>query len=247
MTLHRRRLRILGIAVIAIALAVTTRWIANARGTAPRIAWELDGHRAEPFAKVDALTPLACRLELDREAWVYAISFDMTRGSIALLPSTQLHSDAPTNPASVGSHRLPGRHLERNLSWHTGDAQGLVTFVVLVSDRQLSDLEVAMARMQQMGNGAFPQRPLLGTYAPKGGMTVVPDRHAPPTELLRDVCALQRFEHDGEMHEVRDGVHASVLRLEVGGRPDSAPLETRVRAELERDLGPVLGSPTPPK
>lgn len=238
--------RTLAITVASFGLATTLHFAVGSPRVAPQIRWTHDERPIEPFTDVEPLTTLRCELELDRESFVYAVSSDLTRGTIALFPSEQLRSDLPPNPWPAGRYALPGRHLDRDLHWHAGDAAGAIAFVVLVSDAPLTELESVLPRMQQMGNGAFPQRPVLGTYAPKIGIEHAPTRSAAPAAILRDALAIQRFDHDGALHELAEGVYASSLRLTVRSGADEAPLADRVRDQLHRDLGPLI-TPAAPK
>ena len=241
-----RSIRIVALAGTAACLgALTAQLLKHEPPPVPTALWTVSGNEVDALAEVGIETPLNCSVTIPRPSWVYAMQFDPTHGPLALFPSQQLRSDLQTNPQRNGSIELPGKHVDQTLSWHSGDAHGPVSYILVVSDSPLKELEAAMPNWRQVGNGAFPSRALLGTYAPRAGMEAVPPRSELPTEILREAHALQRLEHDGPMTELRPGIHVSVLRLQV--RAELPATEDAVRTQVEKKFGDLMQGNTPPK
>ncbi len=182
---------VLGISIIAIdrvlypAPPVASWTVGEMRGT-------------EPYRAVAPETPITLDLSLPRESWVYAVTYDLDRGTTALFPSGSLLADQRKNPVPAGNHILPGSHQGNDLSWHSGDMPGVIEFLVVVSDHPLPELEQTMKRFRQMGNAAFPLRTKLGIYAPKDGMKVVPSRRELHTEAFKAAHAIDDPQNDGQ-------------------------------------------------
>lgn len=249
MTLHPG-LRTALVPIAAIALALGYHFVVSgptADPNAPRTTWRIGNDAAiEPFDEIPAETRIGCTLTTIRSAYVYLASYDLTRGCLAMLPSSQLRTDLPDNPLPAGRHELPGRHLGNELSWSSGDATGPVSFLLVVSDHALPDLENELGTLQQVGNAAFPNRPVLGNYAPPGGMDSVPPRSELPTPVLRAAFELQNHHHDGPLAEWRDGIWLGVLRVRVAhGAANLGNVEDMARDKLRRQLGPLIAPSTP--
>ncbi len=229
------------ITLCAVGLAFGVQWLVGPVTAAPRIEWSVAESAVQPFSEVKPYTPVRCTLELDEPAFVYAVSFDLMSGALALFPSETLRSDVVANPLPAGTHAFPGRHLERTLSWETSDANGAMTYMLITSPEPLDELQTVMKRMRQVGNAAFPQKPLLGNYAPAVGMDEVWPRSDIPSAPLRAAFGLEEYDHDGPMVPLPDGVHASALRLLIAGATaQQGGLAERVQGELQRELGSVL-------
>jgi len=232
----------------AAALCVLLVWLATGLGTdaVPRVHWRIDERDdpVEAFAEVEMETPLTLEVDLPFDAYLYVASFEPVRGSIAMFPSNFLRSDVPANPLAEGVHRLPGKHGDVDLLWHSGDVPSPISFMVVVSRDRLPELEAAMKTFRQFGNAAFPQRRKLGSYAPDGGMASVPALTEVHTDVLRAAYSLPDPEHDGEMTRwpKRDGVWLKVLRLQVKGGPEPGQEPEDPRALLKRRLGEEFGS-----
>ncbi len=232
----------------SVALAALLLWTWTGSSAAPKLNWRIEAELAdgEVFAEVPVETPIRLELELPWEAHVYVASFDLLRGSIAMFPSTYLRTEHSENPLPAGHHELPGRLKETQLEWHSGDAPGPISIMVVVSETALPDLEATMLDFRQMGNAAFPTRAKLGTYAPKGGMSETPARTKVHSTYLRAACDLLDPERDGAMWPMsnREGVYLKVLRLQT---PSNMSPES-IREQALRKLGnPLQGLPQPPK
>jgi hypothetical protein len=159
---------------------------------APIASWQVAGKAAfEPFEAVPPHTGIGLELDLPETSFVYAVRHDRVGGWVALMPSTSLNSELPDSQPQfpAGSLTLPGRQSDRELRWSTGESVGRIAFLVIVSARRLTDVETALARCEQMGNAAFPQRTLLDPYAPRTGMDRVPARNATLHPLFDEAAA----------------------------------------------------------
>jgi hypothetical protein len=235
-----RWLRLEALALVAIA-ATATFW---PRPDLPDVRWTggTAGTDLEPMSTLPAEFPLRVELDLPRPMHLYLASHDMVRGTIALFPSTMLRSTVPANPLPGGPVRLPGDHDGADLSWHAGDGVGPTSFILIASERPLPDLLAVLRRCRQMGNAAFPKRPLLGTYAPEGGMAATPPTLEVPHPLLREALDLLDPLHDGPMLPLpdRDGVFAKVLRVQTEPRTPAADEDAR-RSRVQERLAPLDG------
>jgi hypothetical protein len=210
-------------------------WLRPSNTPTPTARWQVGAQAAElePYASVDPETPISLELELPRQSHVYVVSYDSVRGSIALFPSDSLLNDLAANPLPAGSHAIPGEHHGVALRWHSANASGPVSLIALVSEAPIPELERTIGSFRQMGNAAFPTRPLLGTYAPKGGMDRVPSRGRIPTDVLRVAFDLEDPSCEGAMRRLpgHAGVFAKVLRVTAGAGPAG-----EVRGQIERAL-----------
>jgi hypothetical protein len=241
---RRKKTRLL---VVGAELAITAAllgvwWLGPA--APPSLSWRVgDGGAPEAlFAEVPHETPLELEIELPEPMHVYVCSHDTQRGGIAMFPSGALRSDVPSNPLPAGRHRLPGQARDLRLLWHAGDGVGPTSFLVVASVEPLPDLVRVLGTMRQMGNAAFPGRPVLGTYAPEGGMEVVPPFGRVPTDVLRACAGLLDPEPDGPMRPWtgHDGVFLKALRLSTRS---AAPLtDEEIRADLARRFGELEGA-----
>lgn len=205
--------------------------------------------RIEPAAQLPTEFPLRLELTLEEPMHVYVASHDLVRGTIAMFPSTALRTDLGINPLPAGVHGLPGRHLGKELLWHAGDGVGGAVFLVIASREPLADLAGVLRSCRQMGNAAFPHLPVLGTYAPLGGMGTTPPRTSLPHPLLAAAERAALVDHDGPMTRVpgHDGVFAAVLRVvtENPVPPDDADAAAdRIRAKLGSAV-PFEAAPAP--
>ncbi len=212
----------------------------------PRATWrDGAGDPMSAYSHVDPSAAFTLQLELPRPMHVYVASHDLVRGTLAMRPSATLRGDAAPNPLPAGRHDLPGVHLDRALQWPVGDGVGMNTVVLIASEEPLPELVAALARCRQLGNAAFPDRPLLGTYAPATGMESTPPRSRPAHPLLEACSALIAERADSDLLPVPDapGVYASVLRLHTdlarGGDVEAA------RRELAEQIGPMLEGALP--
>ena len=229
--------------------ALLVFWFAGGSSTAaPNLNWKFGdtGGAKEPFASLPADFPVRLEVELPGPMHVYVASHDTLRGNVALWPSTQLKSDLLTNPLAKGRHVLPGRYDRKDVEWHVGDGVGVTTFMVIASVEPIADLASAMKRFRQMGNAAFPDRRQCATYAPDGGMSLVPPRSEIAHELLKR-CAEEAPEaHDGPMIALDDrpGVFMMAMRV-VTPVPEEAMTAEQVKQKLAERLGPLQSTPPP--
>ena len=245
---------LIGEAVIVVGLLAY--WLTSRQGAElTEVRWLAghDGAAVEAFATLEKESPLVLELSLPSAAHVYVASFEPVRGTIAMFPSTWLRSDLPANPMPAGVHRFPGTHDGVDLLWHAGDVPGPISFMVVVSERPLPELEATMKTLRQFGNAAFPKRQLTGCYAPEGGMAVVPELTIVHGEELRSAFDLIDTEGSGPMrpHPARTGVWFKVLRLQVEAdeTPDGDILQQfnqRLGEEFET-LDPDKSPPFTPK
>jgi hypothetical protein len=251
---ERRRktspVRLLFTAIAAASLATLTVLVFRAPSHAPRATWVVDGRsETEQFARVQADTPVSLQLELQHPAFVYAVRHDTIGGWIALHPSSTLRSDtARTDAFPRGRHALPGaavgdRTEPLALAWPTGQTVGAVSFFVVVSDRRLEDLEQALARCEQMGNAAFPNRSLLAPYAPETGLENTPDPATPPHRLFAEAMRFGTWAstHRLEPSASTPGVFVGAFRLQHAIDPEALSmepneLEARIRERIEELL-----------
>lgn len=239
-----RLARLTGITACSITLAFAFHSLSSGAGAPATAQWSVGRVNTDPLAKVQPDTTIECRLELKEPAFVYAVSFDSTRGCHALVPSGQLLSDLEDGRWSVREHALPGSHMSKSLTWSSGDAEGPISFVLLVCASRQPELEAAMNKMEQVGNAAFPTRSMLAPYAPEGGMDVTPPRHALPPGAFGRAFSQIGDHHDGELKKVGDGIWASVLRLDVAtAAPPRGDANDRAKRMLEDRLGDLVVKP----
>ena len=112
-----------------------------------------------------------------------------------------------------------------------------MSFIALVSEAPIPEMERAIGSFQQTGNAAFPMRPLLAAYAPNGGMDRVPTRGRVPTDVLKVSFDLEDPSSEGAMRRVpgHDGVFAKVLRVTT-----PAVAAEKVRDQVQRILAPQV-------
>ncbi|MHC4078667.1 MAG: hypothetical protein ACYST0_09550, partial [Planctomycetota bacterium] len=140
-------------------------------------------------------------------------------GCRALFPSDYLATDVQ-NPLPVGSHRLPGRLDSKDLEWHVPNNKNeAVSYILVVSRKPLPDLHQRMQTLFQIGNTAFPDRS-FGSYLPKGGKAVLPERHMIPHPLLKQAAYDHDAALDGPMVEMKHqrGVFIKVMHVVAKGQ-----------------------------
>ncbi|MGE0143907.1 MAG: hypothetical protein AB7I19_09070 [Planctomycetota bacterium] len=246
--------------VLGILLVVL---LAGRAGNTPELRWQFGevGETRDVFAELPPGFPLRLEIDLPEPMHVYVASHDAMRGNIAMWPSAQLQTEAPSNPVPAGRQRLPGSFKGQEVQWHVGDGVGVTTFFVIASRQPIADLNRAMASFRQLGNAAFPDRRMCSTYAPKGGMDSVPPPGKPGHDLLA-WCADQAADlHDGAMKPIagRPGAFFKTMRV-ITPLPDApldldsaqkaladrfGPLQDMVRMKPEA-LGPSAPA-TPPR
>ena len=240
--------RIGAIAAIAVAAAASVHWLRDAKpGTPPSVALEPRGVGPEdarfgPMSEVDALSLRSHATLRTARRRRGCTRFRTTRRAARSRSgrANKLHGrtcrGTRYRPART---RCPGRHLDNDLHWHSGDVIGPITFCVLVSDRAAA--RTRQCTMQSHAAGRERRVPAARRCSaptrPTGGMDVR-SRHqstVPRRTVPRRRSALQRFQHDGVMHELRPGLFASTLAA-AGPRVQrltDGPLLDRVREELE--------------
>lgn len=108
-------LRYTVLAAVAVGAAAAFHFLSAP--SVPSTEWTVRGAGVEPYETVETDAPVHCQLELPAPAYVYAAIHDLTRGTLAALPSEFLRSNLPTGRWPAGSYALPGRHLDKPLSW----------------------------------------------------------------------------------------------------------------------------------
>ncbi len=241
-------LGLLWFAVFGFVAALPVVWWMDRADTSPIVTWTVEGHATPPtmFSVVPAETPLHMQLQLRRPAHVYVASFDPLRGTIAMFPNSYLRSELPANPLPAGDYTPPGNQGALGLRWHSGDAPGPMSILVVASEQALPKLEAIWSDFRQMGNAAFPGRVKLGTYAPEGGMEQVPSRSEVHTAVLQAALALDDPEANGPMRPWNDheGVWLKVLRLSGKVPTEIAPVKQQVSDKM-RAAEPEPGTRPP--
>lgn len=229
--------------VALLSLLTLLVWPSPPRAT---IHWVVKGEASKQIARVPAHTPVHFHLALEAESYVYAVQHDLVTGYSALFPSAFLKSDIPDNPLPPGHHAFPGTWTEVAMSWSAGASTTPVTFAVLVSEQPLENLTAALSSCRQMGNAAFPKRPLLGGYAPDEGLDSAPAPGDVIDDTLNQAMRLGMSSPTGELQPLEGfpGVWVSVLRLQVEG--GGAQSEAEIREELQQLLGEVQSTPPTP-
>lgn len=236
-----------------LALATLIWWLVDGRASSPVVKWEIgDGAtNVEPYAAVDAETPIRLDLELPSPAHVYLVSHDLIHGCSALFPSEYLHSDVPANPLPAGRHLLPGQGADLELSWQSGDATSPYSCMLIVSSEEIPGMPEALARFRQIGNAAFPKKKLLGGYAPKAGMDQVPPANELLHAAIKAAYRLVDAHNDGPMilWTGHPGVFLKVLRLQNHGHnlKPATDLREQLNTELAKKLQGLVKPSKPGK
>ena len=182
----------------------------------PEATWRFGPERqaVAPFDEVPMLDPVILEVRVPFTAWVYAVSFSHAGGCRAQFPSDYLATDLE-NPLPAGTHRLPGRLEGKDLEWFVHGVKGeAVSYILVVSKRPLPDLHERMKTLFQIGNTAFPDGS-FGSYIPKGGKAVLPEKHRIPHPLLKQAAYDRDAAVDGPMLEVKHqhGVFIRVMHV----------------------------------
>ena len=239
---------------------------AQTLSAAPTLHWTVDGTDDLPqFGEVAPHAKVSLELDLPRKSFVYAVSFDIERGTLALFPSSRLRTEEKlANPLPSGRHNLPGTQEDVELFWSAGDSPSSTCFAVVVSDRSLADVEAVLAKCRHVGNAAFPKRAVLDPYAPETGMADCPPRTRHAHRLFDVAAKTIHPQLSGPMKPIRVDetevwVGAAMMRPRAPQQEvteDKEELERRVRGRIEELLRdtparvmtpPGPGQPTPGK
>lgn len=185
--------------------AVTAGTIAFRHDNTPRATWRFgtDQDTVGPFDSVTVSAPVTLEVSLPFKAWIYLVCFNLAQGCRALFPSDYLATDLG-NPLPPGTHRLPGQLDGRELQWPVPDRKGeAVSYILVASRKPLPDLHRRMRTFFQIGNTAFSDRS-FGSYLPKGGRTVLPERHGILHPILKQAAYDPDAADDGPMLELKD-------------------------------------------
>lgn len=213
----------------------------------PKAQWLFgpDQTASEAFAQVPSFDPVTLTLDLPAPAHVYVVSFDLTQGALSFFPSDYLSTNLK-NPLAAGRHVLPGQWKGKQMEWYVPEVTGAVSFLVVVSQNPIADLQKAMASLRQMGNTAFPDRS-MGLYMPKRDKgqpkPKLPSRSKPPHPLLQTTLYEVEATEPGVMlpHKQQPGVwlhaaHIQPTKPRQGAKNPGNPFQQKLQKMVDEKL-----------
>ena len=178
MTQKKARLRtsvVLGAVAAGAAFSLIGITVLPSR-TAPVATWHFGAERTQvaSFDLVPMYDDMSLTVELPWEGYVYVASFDHVQGTVGLFPSDYLGTDyldqatERMNRLAAGAHEIPGEWKGERLQWFVPNVNEAVSLCVVVSREPMTNLEITLRLVKQMGNTAFPDKS-MGLYMPRAG------------------------------------------------------------------------------
>ncbi|MEO6596362.1 MAG: hypothetical protein ABIP94_16555 [Planctomycetota bacterium] len=165
--MNARLLLLPGIALVVAAVIWKTNAAPAGTTVTPAATWRVgsgsDMRQGSNYDNLAAETSIQLSIHNDEPRFVYVFSHSIEDGTLLLWPSPPLESDLP-QPLPPGTHVLPGRLADKELTWTTRSGiHSVTTFVVVAARDKVDELEGLLPRLRRWTNRVFPDRSMLVT------------------------------------------------------------------------------------
>lgn len=168
--MNTRLLLVPAIAVVAAAVVWKYTASPSVPPGLPAAAWRVglgtETRQGRNYDELAPETPIRLYFHCDEPRYVYVFSHSAEDGTLLLWPSPPLESDL-AQPLPPGSHVLPGKLADKELSWTTRSGiHAVTTFVAIAAREKVDELEALLPKVRQWTNRVFTDRTMLVSLPP---------------------------------------------------------------------------------